>query len=104
MIAELGHITIAIAFAFSLLLAVVPLIGVYRNAGGQMALARPLAYGQFLFTFLGWIVLTWGFIVHDFSIAYVAANSNSDLPLIYRITAVWGAHEGSFLLWMVMQS
>jgi len=104
MIAELGHLTLALALAFSVLLCVVPLWGVHKDHSGHMQLARPLAYGQFLFTLVGFVTLTWGFISHDFSIAYVAANSNSDLPLIYRITAVWGAHEGSFLLWMVMQS
>ncbi|MEX1221940.1 MAG: heme lyase CcmF/NrfE family subunit [Idiomarina sp.] len=104
MTAELGHLTLALAFAFSVLLCVIPLWGVYRQHSGYMSLARPLAYGQFLFTVLAFIALTWGFISNDFSIAYVAANSNTQLPVVYRITAVWGSHEGSFLLWMVMQA
>lgn len=104
MIAEFGQITLALALAFSLLLAVYPLWGASRGHTGAMLIAKPLAYGQFLFTLLAYIALTWAFVVNDFSIAYVAANSNTALPLAYRITAVWGSHEGSFLLWMLMQA
>lgn len=104
MIAELGHFALAIAFAFSLLLAIVPIWGAYKGHGGQMALARPLTYGMFLFTFISYAALTWGFLVADFSIAYVASNSSSALPWYYRITAVWSSHEGSFLLWMLVQA
>ncbi|MCC5855571.1 MAG: heme lyase CcmF/NrfE family subunit [Idiomarina sp.] len=104
MISEIGHLTLAIAFAFSLLLAIVPLIGVHRGHGGQMSLARPLTYGMFGFTLISYIALTWGFLVGDFSIAYVANNSSTLLPWYYRITAVWSSHEGSFLLWMLVQA
>lgn len=104
MIAEFGQLTLAAALAFSILLAIYPLWGAWRGHSGAMLLARPLAYGQFLFTALAYAALTYGFIVNDFSIAYVAHNSNTALPLVYRITAVWGAHEGSFLLWMLMQA
>lgn len=104
MIAEFGQITMALALAFSLLLAVYPLWGASRGHSGAMLVAKPLAYGQFLFTLLAYIALTWAFVVNDFSIAYVAANSNTATPLAYRITAVWGSHEGSFLLWMLMQA
>lgn len=104
MIAEFGQITMALALAFSLLLAVYPLWGASRGHSGAMLLAKPLAYGQFLFTLLAYIALTWAFVVNDFTIAYVAANSNTATPLAYRITAVWGSHEGSFLLWMLMQA
>ncbi|MFU8783441.1 heme lyase CcmF/NrfE family subunit [Aliidiomarina sp.] len=104
MIGEFGHVALAIAFAFSALLAIMPLIGVARGHGGQMALARPLTYGMFIFTLISYIALTWGFMVNDFSIAYVANNSSSVTPMIYRITAVWGSHEGSFLLWMLVQA
>lgn len=69
-----------------------------------MSLARPFALGQFFFTAVAFGLLVWGFVSNDFSIAYVAANSNSDLPVAYRVTAVWGSHEGSFLLWMLMQA
>ncbi|RTE86113.1 MULTISPECIES: heme lyase CcmF/NrfE family subunit [Gammaproteobacteria] len=104
MIAELGHFSLAIAFAFSLLLAIVPIWGAYKGHGGQMSLARPLTYGMFVFTLISYIALTWGFLVADFSIAYVASNSSSALPWYYRITAVWSSHEGSFLLWMLVQA
>lgn len=104
MIAEVGHFALALAFAFSALLAVIPLIGVARSHGGQMAIARPLTYGMFIFTLISFIALVWGFLANDFSIAYVANNSNTALPAIYRFTAVWGSHEGSFLLWMLVQA
>jgi len=104
MIAEFGQITMALALAFSLLLAVYPLWGASRGHSGAMLIAKPLAYGQFLFTLLAYSALTWAFVVNDFTIAYVAANSNTATPLAYRITAVWGSHEGSFLLWMLMQA
>lgn len=104
MIAEFGQLTLAVALAFSVLLAIYPLWGAWRGHSGAMLLARPLAYGQFVFTALSYAALTYGFIVNDFSISYVAHNSNSALPLAYRITAVWGSHEGSFLLWMLMQA
>ncbi|MGO1329561.1 MAG: heme lyase NrfEFG subunit NrfE, partial [Idiomarina loihiensis] len=104
MIAEAGHLAIAIALAFSVLLAVYPLWGAAKGNGGMMALARPFAYGQFFFTAIAFALLVWGFVSNDFSIAYVAANSNTQLPVAYRVTAVWGSHEGSFLLWMLMQA
>lgn len=104
MIAELGHLSIAIALAFSVLLAGYALYGAWRGHGGVMSYARPLAIGQFLFTAIAFAMLVTAFVVNDFSIAYVAANSNTALPTHYRVTAVWGSHEGSFLLWMLMQS
>ncbi|MEC9318926.1 MAG: heme lyase NrfEFG subunit NrfE, partial [Pseudomonadota bacterium] len=104
MIAELGHLSIAIALAFSALLAGYALIGAQRGHGGMMSLSRPLAIGQFVFTAIAFTLLVTAFVQNDFSIAYVAANSNTQLPWFYRITAVWGSHEGSFLLWMLMQA
>ncbi|CAB0149452.1 Cytochrome c-type biogenesis protein CcmF [Pseudidiomarina piscicola] len=104
MIAEVGQFSLALALAFSLVLAVYPMWGAHKGHSGAMLLARPLAYGQFLFTAIAYAALTWAFVVNDFSVAYVAANSNTQLPLAYRITAVWGSHEGSFLLWMLMQA
>lgn len=104
MIAEIGHFSLIIAFVFSLLLTVIPLVGVARRHGGQMAMARPLTYGMFVFTLISFTALVWGFLVSDFSILNVAQNSNSQLPAIYKFTAVWGSHEGSFLLWMLVQA
>jgi cytochrome c-type biogenesis protein CcmF len=76
-----------------------PLIGAARNNLAWMAVARPAAQAQLLFVLIAFGALTWSFIQNDFSVAYVAQNSNSALPLQYRISAVWGAHEGSLLLW-----
>ncbi|MCC5880422.1 MAG: heme lyase CcmF/NrfE family subunit [Idiomarina sp.] len=104
MIAEIGHFALVIACAFSILLTVIPLIGVARRHGGQMAMARPLTHGMFIFTLISFIALCWGFLVSDFSILNVAQNSNTQLPAVYRLTAVWGSHEGSFLLWMLVQA
>ena len=67
----------------------------------MMSAARPLAYAQFLLLLLSFLCLTWAFIDNDFTVQYVATNSNSLLPLAYRISAVWGAHEGSLLLWVL---
>lgn len=104
MIAEFGHYSLALAFAFSLLLAVVPLVGTMKGHGGYMAMGRPLTYGMFFFTLISYIALTILFLKSDFSVAYVANNSSLALPWYYRITAVWSSHEGSFLLWMLVQA
>ena len=78
------------------------MIGAQANINRWMQLARPLAYAQLGFVGLSYIALTYGFIVHDFSIAYVAQNSNTSLPIEYLISGVWGAHEGSLLLWILI--
>ncbi len=69
-----------------------------------MALARPLSQGQFVFMLIAFLCLAWSFISSNFSVAYVANNSNSTLPLGYRISALWRAHEGSLLLWALILS
>ncbi|WP_113908222.1 heme lyase CcmF/NrfE family subunit [Aliidiomarina celeris] len=104
MIAEFGHYALALAFAFSLLLAVVPIVGTAKGHGGYMSLARPLTYGMFFFTLISYIALTVLFLKSDFSTVYVANNSSLALPWYYRITAVWSSHEGSFLMWMLVQA
>ncbi|MDN4503119.1 heme lyase CcmF/NrfE family subunit [Alteromonadaceae bacterium BrNp21-10] len=104
MIVELGHISLAIALLMAVLLAIYPMWGAQRNQLNMMALAKPLAIALFVFTLIAYLSLTWAFIQHDFSVAYVAHNSNSQLPIYYRITAVWGGHEGSFLLWVLIFS
>lgn len=104
MIVELGHVALFIALAFSLLLTVLPAMGVYRGNMTLMDSARPLSIGLFLFLSGSFIVLLWAFYSNDFSVLYVAANSNSQLPWYYRLTAVWGAHEGSLLLWVLIQA
>jgi len=104
MIPEIGNISLTLALILSILLAVYPLWGAHRQHETLMATAKPLAIGLFLFTLIAYVCLTYAFITDDFSIEYVAQHSNSKLPLYYKITAVWGGHEGSFLLWVLMLS
>ncbi len=104
MIPELGHFAFILALLLSLALATVSLAGAQRGAQDWMALARPLAAGQSLFVLLAWGCLVASFVQNDFSVRNVAENSTSLLPLPYRFAASWGSHEGSMLLWQVMQS
>ncbi|HHJ36236.1 MAG TPA: heme lyase CcmF/NrfE family subunit [Gammaproteobacteria bacterium] len=104
MIPELGHFALIIAFAVSLVQSVVPLIGAARNDAALIAIARPAALTQFLFIGLAYAILTHAFIVHDFSVLYVSQHSNLVQPLMYRISGVWGSHEGSLLLWTLILS
>jgi cytochrome c-type biogenesis protein CcmF len=99
MIPELGHFALILALCVALVQASLPLVGAAYNKTNWMAVARPAAQAQLLFLLIAFGCLTYAFIVHDFSVAYVAQNSNSRLPLPYRISGVWGAHEGSLLLW-----
>ncbi|KPK39229.1 MAG: hypothetical protein AMJ69_06270 [Gammaproteobacteria bacterium SG8_47] len=99
MIPELGHFALVLALCLALIQAVVPLVGAARGIPSWMAVGRPAAIGQFVFLAVSFAALTHAFVVNDFSVLYVASNSNSLLPLVYRISAVWGAHEGSLLLW-----
>lgn len=104
MIPELGHYALILALCLALLQATLPLFGASTAKLAFMQLARPLAYGQWLFVTLAFMALAYCFVSNDFSVAYVAANSNSQLPVIYRFCAVWGAHEGSLLLWVWLLS
>ncbi len=99
MIPELGHICLIMALCMALIQGTLPIIGSIRSVPGWVAVARPAAYGQFLFMALAYACLTYSFLVHDFSVAYTAQNSNTALPTLYLISGVWGAHEGSLLLW-----
>ncbi|ABV38888.1 cytochrome c-type biogenesis protein CcmF [Shewanella sediminis HAW-EB3] len=100
MIPELGHLSLIIGLAFAFLLASVPLIGVARKDQYLVRYAWPLSYGMFFFIFLSVVVLGYSFAIDDFSIAYVAHHSNSQLPIFFKIAAVWGGHEGSLLFWV----
>ncbi|AWL11310.1 Cytochrome c-type bioproteinis protein CcmF [Saliniradius amylolyticus] len=104
MIAELGHYSLALALFLTLLMAIYPLWGAQSGNDTMIASAKPLAVGAFLFTALSYACLTYAFLTHDFTLAYVAQNSNTQLPWYYRVTAVWGGHEGSFLLWVLIFS
>ena len=104
MIPEIGHFLLWLALGVALILGVMPLIGAQRNNPGWMALARPSAYLLFALVVAAFICLIVSFVRHDFSVLNVASNSNSALPLAYRIAASWGSHEGSLLLWVLMLS
>ena len=102
MSAEFGHFALTLALALAVLQALIPLIGAARGNLAWMALAGPAARAQCLCVAIAFATLMWAFAANDFSVAYVASNSNSDLPLAYRLSAVWGAHEGSLLLWVLI--
>ncbi|HNV54955.1 MAG TPA: heme lyase CcmF/NrfE family subunit, partial [Pseudomonadales bacterium] len=102
MIVELGHFALILAFMLALALVVIPLGGVLSGRRAWMALARPLASGQFVLLLLSAAALEHALLTDDFSVAYVASNSNSQLPAIYKFSAFWGAHEGSLLLWLLL--
>jgi cytochrome c-type biogenesis protein CcmF len=102
MIAEFGHYALILAFAVAIVQAVVPMIGAGRGWSDWMALAGPSAVLQFVLAGLAFAALTWAFVVSDFSVALVAANSHSLKPMLYKVTGVWGNHEGSMLLWILI--
>ncbi|WP_210454944.1 heme lyase CcmF/NrfE family subunit [Vibrio crassostreae] len=104
MIAEIGHFAMILSLGLALLLSVLPLYGAARNNTLLMNSARPLSWGMFGFLAISFFILCYAFYTNDFTIQYVATNSNSQLPWYYRITAVWGAHEGSLLLWVLIQA
>lgn len=104
MIAELGNYTLALALAISILLAVLPLWGAEKQNSTLIALARPMTWAMFLALTISFGSLFYLFAMNDFTVQYVVNNSNSRLPLQYRLSAVWGAHEGSLLLWVWLLS
>ncbi len=97
---ELGQLALILALLLAAAQGVLPILGAWRGNGALMAVARPAAFGQALFVALAFAILVAAFLGHDFSVQYVADNSNLALPWYYRIAAVWGAHEGSMLLWV----
>jgi cytochrome c-type biogenesis protein CcmF len=99
---EIGQIALALALALALCQATFGLAGAARRDAAWMGAVRAAARGQFAFVAIAFGCLTWAFVANDFSVAYVASNSNSALPLAYRVAAVWGGHEGSILLWTLM--
>ncbi|MDH3634297.1 MAG: heme lyase CcmF/NrfE family subunit [Gammaproteobacteria bacterium] len=102
MIPEIGQLALIIALSIAVIQSLVPLAGAGLGVQRWVALAVPAALGQLLFVGISYACLTWAFLSHDFSVLYVAKNSNSALPLIYRISGVWGSHEGSLLLWALV--
>ena len=102
MIPEIGQFALILSLCIAVVLGVVPLAGATLGVQRWVALAVPAALAQLLFIAIAYGCLTWAFLSHDFSVLYVAKNSNSELPLIYRISGVWGSHEGSLLLWSLV--
>lgn len=99
MIPEIGHFALILALCLAFVLAVFPLYGIHQNTSSLLRIAKPAVLGQLLLLGLSFGCLVYAFITDDFSVKYVADNSNTQLPLIYKISATWGAHEGSLLLW-----
>jgi len=102
MIPEIGHFMLWLGLGVALILGTVPLAGAQTGRPDWMGIARPAAYVLFLLVIVAFACLVTSFVRHDFSVLYVASNSNTALPLQYRIAGVWGGHEGSLLLWVVM--
>src|SRR5208282_2535811 len=101
---ELGIFALILAFVLSVSQAFFGLTGAWRGRPVWMSVARPAVTGQFVFVAVAFACLVYSFVNGDFSVLYVARNSNSHLPLFYRVAAVWGAHEGSLLLWIMILS
>ena len=102
MIPELGQFSLILAFCLSIVLGTLPIIGAHQNNLLWMSLSRPLTAGVFVFLGISILILAYAFATDDFSVQFVAQHSNSTLPFRYKLTAVWGGHEGSFLLWTFM--
>jgi len=103
-IPELGHFALILALSLALCQGIIPMIGAHRNDAAMMAVGRSAATGQFLLIAFAFACLTWAFLQDDFSVLYVANHSQLQLPDFYKISAVWSAHEGSLLLWVLILS
>ncbi len=104
MIPEIGHFALILALSLAICQGVMPIIGAHRGDEAMMAVARPAARGQFVFVIISFASLAWAFLNDDFSVLYVANHSQLALPDVYKFSAVWGAHEGSLLLWILILS
>ncbi len=102
MVPEIGQVALILALVMAMVQAVFPLAGAQQRNLTWMALAKPAALAQLLFLAIAYAALTYIFLTHDFSVLYASQHSNSQLPTIYRISGVWGAHEGSLLLWALI--
>ncbi len=102
MIPSIGELALIIAFLLAIMQGTLPLIGVWKNKKSLISLAVPTARAQSALVALSFFILGYSFYVNDFSVLYVASTSNSQLPTIYRLAAVWGGHEGSMLLWVTI--
>ncbi|HEY6288264.1 MAG TPA: heme lyase CcmF/NrfE family subunit [Nitrospiraceae bacterium] len=104
MIPEIGHFALILALCVAVVLGSLPIYGAAVGNSALMSVAKPAARGQFILVLLAFCCLAYAFAAKDFSVLYVAATSNSQLPLHYRLAAIWGAHEGSLLLWVFILS
>jgi cytochrome c-type biogenesis protein CcmF len=100
MIPELGHFALIVAMAFAICLSTIPLLGVATGQEKLLTYAKPLAFGLFAFTGISTFILGYSFVVDDFSVLFIASHSNTRLPYYFKISALWGGHEGSLLLWV----
>jgi cytochrome c-type biogenesis protein CcmF len=104
MMPEIGNLLLCLALGVALLLSIYPLLGASRQDTRMMKLAKPLAWALFLLILGSFAILIHALVVNDFTVLYVANNSNTQLPVWYRVAAAWGAHEGSLLLWILLMS
>lgn len=102
MIPEIGQLALILALIMAGVQSILPLYGMVTRQAGLLNLATPAAVGQFLMLGLSFAALVWSFYINDFSVVYVAENSNTKLPWFYRLAATWGAHEGSLMLWAML--
>ncbi|HYA06462.1 MAG TPA: heme lyase CcmF/NrfE family subunit [Xanthobacteraceae bacterium] len=100
MIAELGHYALMLALGLALIQGIMPIVGTRTNDAALMSMAAPVAVAQFVFVATAFIALSFCYVTSDFSVLNVYENSNSQMPLIYRLTSIWGNHEGSMMLWV----
>ena len=104
MIVELGHYALVLALFMALLQASLPLVGASRGQFALMALANHTALAQLILVALGFLALAHAYVTSDFSVLNVVENSHSAKPLLYKVTGVWGNHEGSMVLWVLILS
>jgi len=104
MIPEIGHFALILALCLALIQGTVPLIGAQKKISSWVEVAAPAAIGQTLFIMFSFGCLTYAFLTDDFSVGYAARQSNTELPVMYKVSSVWGGHEGSLLLWTMFLS
>ena len=102
MIPEIGHFSLILALSLAICQSILPLVGVYREDRPLMVTARTISFGQLLFVSISFACLILAFTNDDFSVLYVANNSQLSLPIAYKVSAVWSAHEGSLLMWILI--
>jgi cytochrome c-type biogenesis protein CcmF len=99
MIPEIGHLSLILALAISFVISFLPMYGSFTGNANTISFAKPATIAQWIFAAIAFGCLVYAFVTNDFSVRYVASHSNSKLPMLYKVSAVWGGHEGSLLLW-----